>query len=282
MNRRIASLVLGVVCLLLAGLLMARSYSDVLASRIKKDVDQWGSGVAMPTAEDFDQAFDTLDTALLLDGNNPDLMELGGALEELKALRAVGAGRESHYRNALSWYRQSLAQRPNWPYARAKVVRVHLLLNQLGPELADDMTAFMRVGAWERDAQRIVIPFLFDAQDRVPDSVRRDFFTLLHRAAAYDAMDTLGWVRDEKQLATLMNEWKSHSSLDEAYVGMGLAAWMMVGSEHRAAVSERLLKMYKQKHDDAVRLAQHNRRLVVLCMMVPRDESYPKACSGGS
>ncbi|MCP3669186.1 MAG: hypothetical protein GY814_01855 [Gammaproteobacteria bacterium] len=154
------------VLLLLLGMAfsLTRAVSGAAEQLIQAHLDLWavekGQGLSL---EKWENVESMLGFALVLNPNNPVLLQQGGRLFEWGAWLSTddNRARNSRLDRALEYYRASARQRPVWPYAWNDLAAAKLKRGGMDAEFRFALWKSLELGPWEKGIQLSVVEIGF-------------------------------------------------------------------------------------------------------------------------
>ncbi len=151
-GKGLLAVILSVLFILLLSSLAA-IVADINAHQVARLEQRWTSNGVIPDGEQWQQARNYLDKALLLSPGHPDYLQASGRLSSWSffidsqhrgsvPFSAAGVGVE--------YFRRAVHTRPYWPYAWSELVLLKAQLGQFDQEYVDAWQHARKLGANER------------------------------------------------------------------------------------------------------------------------------------
>ncbi len=121
-------------------------------------IDRWLEQGDMPAAPERQLVIESLETALQLRPDDPDLQEkLGTILEWLAIFEDDADLEQDAIDKALAAYRRVVQVRPTWPYGWIKIVSLNMQQQNFGAEFQQAIQLSQRYGPRESHVQTILL-----------------------------------------------------------------------------------------------------------------------------
>ncbi len=151
--------------------------------------DEYGESAAIGISSwILEQASRALWVAHRLDPWNPEIFRNLGLLYELKIFENTGYERleAANLNRALNYYRQSIAQRPAWPFVWKHIATLKVKQDQLDKEFALALERATTLGPWEWLVQVEIVDAGLAFWDKLPEAQREIVTATIKRGLKTD------------------------------------------------------------------------------------------------
>jgi hypothetical protein len=177
---------------------------------------------ATPNASDLAAATGAIHRAASSDQHNPNIGELETTLALLNA-RAAGESATAANAALLPRYRELVALRPRWPYARANLVTAKLRAAQFDTELDQETQQMVALGPWEPRLQLLAADVLYGYGAQLAPSTRSALLGALDRAVRWQPHAVIERGDQRGQLPFLCARYSASSPVVRAYCAIPAA-----------------------------------------------------------
>lgn len=120
---------------------------------LSKHLTYWNEQEDAPTVVDVVKMEHFYQTAIDNMPHAPALLQLGGHLSEWQAYIAEGDNKQQYFSEALVRYRQSIKERPTWPYTWFDLTKAKIRASEVDDEFQAALRTTMHLGPNERNLQ---------------------------------------------------------------------------------------------------------------------------------
>lgn len=211
-----AILLLALILLIQGGFRFAGALNFQLADTLQRRLG------ATPDPANLAAATQAIERAAFSDSNNPNIGELSASLA---LLNAAAAGQPSAAANAalLPRYRDLVALRPRWPYARANLATAKLRAGQFDAELNQELRQMVVLGPWEPRLQLLAADVLYGYGGQLDSSTRAQLLLGLDRAAQWQPHELIDRGERRGQLPFLCARYGASNAVVRAYCAIPAA-----------------------------------------------------------
>jgi len=147
---------------------------------------------------------------------NPDFLEMALSID-LAAARQRGESAKAASIKSLPGYRDAVALRPNWPYARANLVSAKLRAEQFDVELNQQLLSMVALGPWEPRLQLLAADVLYTFPQYLTKESRAALVGALDRAVRWQPHEVLNRGDRRGQVGFLCARYSAASAVVKRY-----------------------------------------------------------------
>jgi hypothetical protein len=192
MPKRLA-LFTSIILFALAAWLIVLLTANMYATGAQAYIQGWQDEKAKPVAEELDDAFAKIDTALNVDPNNTDYLAARAELTRYKSISADPRSPEYEQlnRHALEQYRYLTTLRPAWAPYWSSIAAIKFALWEYDAEMVRAIQNTARLGPWFRSSQFIIMKAGFAGWPFIDEETRLAVNETLDRAMQLQPEETI-------------------------------------------------------------------------------------------
>lgn len=159
-------------------------YANYSASNTQAEIKTWQASKVFPDEKNWQEALESIQTAIKFDPNNPEYLGHEAELYRYKAImpdtrpsRAIAA-----YREALAKYQHLLTLRPSWAPYWASIISIKYELWEYDELMIKALQNSARLAPWFKANQRIILRAGFHGWSLIDDETRKVIDQTLERA----------------------------------------------------------------------------------------------------
>jgi len=152
-TKRLLMMFLVLLLLFLLALSARTGVSYVAQYRAHTAVTFWQQSLNnKPSLSQWQDMLDLVETMLVFDDKNPELLNVRGRLYFYRARNMADSVKESlqDYKHAMVDYRAVIGMRPAWPYAYLSLLYSKVLSNELDAEMIHSLLRVIQLSPWEK------------------------------------------------------------------------------------------------------------------------------------
>ena len=168
-------------------------YANYSASNTQAEIKTWQASKVFPDEKNWQEALESIQTAIKFDPNNPEYLGVEAELYRYKAImpdtrpsRAIAA-----YREALAKYQHLLTLRPSWAPYWASIISIKYELWEYDELMIKALQNSARLAPWFKANQRIILRAGFHGWSLIDDETRKVIDQTLERAMQFQPKLTI-------------------------------------------------------------------------------------------